>query len=248
MKPSRDRGKTRQLSAQIAILFLERRDKGQNSFSDINARAIDDYYYKNLDFDLQASDTTRLIEILDKLDSLLGNGKRPNLRGHDAIHLVLLLDTIWDDYVRSWEDTLPGAQDRFSAALAAAAKNQKDGHPDDFWNYYGIWTRSNSDRGDNIRRRHQFYSQRIVEFLGNLTPKDPTRAFGPLEREVIYWRDEKRCGRCKAEVMWHDAEIHHLEEHHEGGKTLLENGVLVHKECHPKGQAAKKFADQYQEV
>lgn len=248
MKPSRDRGKTRQLAAQLVMLFLERRKKGQDFLPDINARAIDDYYYENLDFDPDTGDIKRLIEILDKLNVLLGDGKRPKLRAHDAIHLVLLLDSIWDEYVRSWEDTLPSAHDKFSARLAMAAKNQKDGVPDDFWNYYGVWTRSNSDRGENIRRRHNFYSQRMLEFLGNLTPKDPNRIFGPLEREIIYWRDAKRCAVCDAEALWDDTEIHHVEEHQEGGKTTIENGVLVHKKCHPKGTAAKEFADQHQQL
>ena len=245
MKPSRDRGKTRQLAAQLTMLFLERRNNGQDFFSDINARAIDDYYYENLDFDPNFGDIKRLLEILDKLNVLLGDGKRPRLRAHDAIHLVLLSDSIWDDYLRSWEDTLPAAHDKFSARLSIAAKNQKDGTPDDFWNYYGVWTRSNSDRGENIHRRHHFYSQRMVEFLGNLTPKDPTRAFGPLEREIIYWRSEKHCAVCYGDVLWGDAEIHHVEEHHEGGKTTLDNGVLVHNKCHPKGAAAKEFAEQH---
>lgn len=45
MKPRSDRGKTRQLAAQIAMLYLERRKQGTNHFVDTNARAIDDYYY-----------------------------------------------------------------------------------------------------------------------------------------------------------------------------------------------------------
>ena len=246
MKPGQDRGKTRQLAAQISVLFLERRANGFHYFSNINAQAIDDYYYKNLDFNSGSSDCNRLIAILDKLDSLLGQGNRPPLRAHDALHLVLLLDAIWDDYTRSWEETLATAQDQFSQALANSAKNQKNGQPDDFWNFYGVWTRSNSDRGENIQRRHHFYSQRMSEFLGNLTAKDPTRAFGPLERELIYWRDHKNCAVCNAQVLWSDAEIHHVNEHGEGGKTTLENGVLVHQACHPKGQAAKEFATSYQ--
>ena len=80
----------------------------------------------------------------------------------------------------------------------------------------------------------------MVEFLGNLTPKDPKRAFGPLEREIIYWRDGGTCQepKCNAEVSWDEAEIHHIKPHSEGGKTVLENGALVHKHCHPKGPAA----------
>ena len=228
------------------MLFFERREKGYDQFTEINARAIDDYYYKNLDFDPLSSDAKRLEAILDKLDALLGDGKRPNLRGHFAIHLVLLLDSLWDDYTRSWEGNLPAAQDVFSAALALAAKDQKAGIPDDFWNRYGVWTRSNSDRGENIRSRHRFYSQQMLTFIGNVTLKDSTRAFGPLEREIIYWQAKKCCGVCKEGVAWADAEIHHVQEHHIGGKTTLDNGVLVHKLCHPKGQAAKEFAKTYQ--
>ena len=245
LNPSKGRGKTRQLAAQIAILFLSRRGNGNNYYSDINAKAIDDYYYTNVDFDSNTPDCQRLIDILDKLDLLLGDGKRPALKGHDAIHLVLFLDTIWDDYVPSWEGMLAGAQDRFSAALAKSIKNQKERIPDEFWNLYGIWTRSNSDRGENIQRRHHFYSQRMFEYLGNLTPKDPNRAFGPLEREIVFWRDQGKCKVCNGAVLWDSAEIHHVKEHSQGGQTILDNAVLVHDSCHPKGDAAKKFAESY---
>ena len=245
MKPGRDRGKTRQLAAQIAMLFLERRRNGPGYFTDINARAIDDYYYTNLDFDSDSPDCKRLRSILDKLNQLLGDGKVPRLRGHDAIHLVLLLDTMWDDYTRSWESTLRKAQGMFSIALAEAAKSAKMGEPDQTWLRYGVWTRSNSDRGENIRRRHHYYSQCMRIFLGNLTPKDPKRIFGPLEREIIFWRDDRTCKVCNAEVLWSEAEIHHVKPHSEGGQTKLENGVLVHAHCHPKGETATAaFAEQ----
>jgi hypothetical protein len=41
--------------------------------------------------------------------------------------------------------------------------------------------------------------------------------------------------------------VHHVIEHSAGGATTLENGALVHKACHPKGEAqtaafATKFA------
>ena len=240
MKPGADRGKTRQLAAQIAMLFLERRNNGSAHFVDINAPAIDDYYYANLDFDSESPDCKRLREILDKLNQLLGNWQGPKLQGHSAIHLVLFLDSIWDDYTRGWESTLESAQGKFSATLAEATKSSKQGEPDETWLKYGVWTRSGSDRGYNIRRRHRYYSQRMFEFLGNLTAKDPKRAFNTLEREIIYWRDDEKCQHpdCNAGVSWDEAEIHHIKPHSEGGETVLENGALVHKQCHPKGAAA----------
>ena len=240
MKPGQDRGKTRQLAAQIAMLFLERRNNGSAHFVDINASAINDYYYENLDFDKESPDCKRLREILNKLNQLLGNEKSPPLRGHDAMHLVLFLDSIWDNYTRSWESTLQKAQGEFSAALARAAKSSRQGTPDEAWLRYGVWTRSNSDRGENIRLRHRYYAQCMVEFLGNLTPLDPQRLFNAFEREIIYQRDGRICQKdgCGAEVSWDEAEFHHIKPHSEGGKTVLENGALVHKNCHPKSVAA----------
>ena len=84
----------------------------------------------------------------------------------------------------------------------------------------------------------------MATYIGNLTPKDPRRAFGSLEREIVYWRDGKKCGVCDSEVPWVEAEIHHIKEHSQGGQTVLENGKLVHKQCHPKGAAANEFAAQ----
>ena len=242
MKPGQDRGKTRQLAAQIAVLYFERHNRGHDYFTDINSRAIDDYYYTHLDFDGTTPECHRLRSILDKLDALLGDGKR-KLAAHNAIHLVLLLDTLLDDYTRSWEQNLAFAQDEFSAALARGAAASKEGKPDNTWLNYGVWTRTNSDRGDSIHRRHIFYAEQMLSLMGSVTLKDPNRSYGPLERELIYWRDKKRCNVCDAEVIWEDAEIHHIREHAKGGRTELSNGVLVHGHCHPKGISATKFEE-----
>jgi hypothetical protein len=244
MKPAADRGKTRQLAAQIAMLFLLRRENGKDFFTDINSGAIDDFYYTHIDFESSSVDAQRLVGILDKLDALLGTGKHPKFRAHDVIHLVLLVDSLWDDYTRSWEATLPSALDQFSAAFAKAKVTRDSPQPDDFWLRYGLWTRVNSDRGDRIGHRHEFYAEQMLEFLHPLQLKDPKRAYGPLEREIIYFRDGKKCAVCKAQVAWAEAEIHHVHEHGQGGKTVLENGVLVHRHCHPKGAAAQVFAGQ----
>lgn len=65
--------------------------------------------------------------------------------------------------------------------------------------------------------------------------KDPTRVFGLLDRELIYYRDKKRCAVCNGEMIWSDVEIHHVAMHSKGGKTILPNGAPVHKQRHPKG-------------
>jgi 5-methylcytosine-specific restriction endonuclease McrA len=54
----------------------------------------------------------------------------------------------------------------------------------------------------------------------------------------LFFRQGKRCAVCNAPVKWNEAEVHHVKEHSKGGKTLLANGALVHKHCHPKSVAA----------
>ncbi len=245
MKPESDRGKTRTVAAQIASLFLSRREYGPDHFMDISSEALDVFYYTHIDFDKRSTDAQRLVSILDKLEALLGTGAHPKLRNHDAIHLVLLVDALWDDYTRSWESTLPTALDKFSAALASGKETRYASSPDEFWLRYGQWTRVNSDRAETIRRRHAFYAQKMLGFLQPLQLKDMKRVFGPLEREIIYFRDNKLCAQCKAMVPWDEAEIHHIKEHHEGGQTILGNGVVVHRHCHPKGAAAKAFSESH---
>lgn len=245
MRPLKDRGKTRQLCAQLAMLYFRRRENGYDYFSDINSNAISDFYHSHIDFDQKSSEAVRFVSILDKLHDLLIGASRPKLRGHDVFHLFLLVDSLWDDYTRSWEDSLPSALDRFLENLKNANATRDAEQPDPFWLRYGQWTRVNSDRGDRIRQRHEFYTSQMLEFLNPLQLRDSKRLFGPLEREIIYFRDKKKCVVCGSTVSWSDVQIHHIQEHSKGGQTTMDNGVLVHAACHPQGKEAVLFARRY---
>lgn len=242
----KDRGKFRQLAAQIAILYFTRRSPQNGAFSDINAEQIDDFYYENLGFNSSSPDAQRLVEILDMITRLLLDQKRPKILGHEAIHLVLLVDSLMDDYTRGWEARFASAFDTFRANFALAKQTRNDAQPDEYWLRYGVHTRVNSDRADSVQRRHEFFCLKMHE---NLQPqlKDPKRLFGALEREIIYYRDEKHCAVCGADVVWAEAEIHHIDQHAKGGVSLVGNGVLVHAHCHPKGKAADDFAKAWNE-
>lgn len=229
-----DRGKTRQMAAQLTGLLLERRLNGKE-FTDIRAKDLNGWYHQYLDFDPDSALCKRITAILDKLLSLMGGGKR-RLKGHEAIHLVLFLDSIWKDYTRSWESGLVAAHATFASLLAEATPTKANPEPEDpynVWSHYGVWTRNSADRGYTIQRRHRFYVEMMATLLP-LVPKDPKRGFNGLEREIIYNRDRGRCAVCEAEVDWAEAEIHHVKQHQDGGRTVLENGVLVHQHCHPR--------------
>ena len=237
---NKNRGEFRQLAAQMIMLYVTRRETGV--LCDINRDAIDSFYHKNLDFDANSQLARRFVTLLDLLTSLLGDGKRKRVIGHEAIGLVLLADTLLDDYTASWRTPFADSFDSFRLSISEATETRYSERPGEFWLKYGLLTRANSDRADTIERRHQFFAEKMREHIKPHL-KDPTRSFGELERELIYMRDGKTCQApgCGVIVLWDDAEIHHIEEHSKGGLTSIENGALVHKKCHPK--SAKEVAN-----
>jgi hypothetical protein len=243
---SANRGEYRQLAAQMVMLYQTRRDSGK--YCDINADAIDAFYHKHLDFDANSADAKRFSQILDMLINLLGDGKRKKIRGHEAMGLVLLVDSLLDDYTKSWQKDFTDAFDNFRLKVAEATQERFDDPSSEYWARYGQLTRANSDRAVTIERRHIFFADEMRRKIKPLL-KDATRAFGQLEREIIYMRDQRRCqvpGHGE-EVLWADAEIHHVEQHAHGGRTVLENGALVHKNCHPKSQKdVAKFPEHWE--
>lgn len=241
------RGEFRQLAAQIMMLLLTRRESGGDKLCDINRDAIDNFYYKHLDFDPVGSEAKRIREVFDLLRQLLGDGKRSKVIKHEAIHVVLLVDSLLDDYTRGWTDNFADAFDRFRTDVASAKKHRFESVPPEHWVLYAQHTRVNSDRADIISRRHQFFTEKMHSHL-SLVLKDPVRIFGTVERELIYARDKKKCQVCGADVFWSDHEIHHVNEHHKGGATSIDNGALVHRKCHPKGEKAAVFAKKWKDT
>lgn len=236
------RGEVRQLVAQMMMLLTSWRKT--RKLCSIKRDEIDDFYYQHLAFDLGCADAKRLEKILDVMVLCLREGKRRKIQGYEAISLVLLVESLLDDYVQGWQSNLSDAFDSFRLKAAQGSKTRWDASPDEFWTQYGILARTNTDRAETIERRHAFFSARMYE---TLKPQllDPTRLFVGVERELVYYRDGKKCQAigCGTDVEWDDAEVHHVKIHSKGGETTLANGALVHKKCHPKGDSAvAKFA------
>jgi hypothetical protein len=240
--PSINRGEVRILCAQIGMLFFE---KTKGTFLDLSTKSLDDYFYKNLDFDMNSPNVIRFSKVLDKAYSLLSKEKIKKIKGHEAIHLILMIDDLIEDYSPTWEtkfyDAFINFRENFLKETRLARKEQKYG---EFWDNYGRFTQQGSDKAVHIRIRHNFFIKKMYEFI-QPQKLDTTRIFGTLEREIIYYRHKKKCAKCDVEIPWNDLEIHHLQEHYIGGPTILENGVPVHKLCHPKGKENEEFSKKW---
>jgi hypothetical protein len=58
--------------------------------------------------------------ILDLLVNLVGDGKRKRAIGHEAMGLVLLVDSLLDDYTASWRTKFADAFDSFRLSMSEA--------------------------------------------------------------------------------------------------------------------------------
>lgn len=239
VKPkSTDRGEVRQLCAQLCMLVFERAETG--GFMDIGTPEIDDYYYRNLDFQLTDPRVTRISRVLDQAVQIFAGELTPKFKGHETIHIVLLVDSLMRDYSKTWIPKFHEAYDGFKEQVAM----QKKAKSGDYWYEYGSLTQTQSAQARTIQRRHAFFAKHMFDALAP-TPLDSTRIYGEVEREILYYRQSKKCAVCSTDLKWSELEVHHVEEHHIGGKTVLENGAIVHKACHPKGAAATVFAKQW---
>ncbi len=235
-----DRGAVRQLCAQICMLFFERAVQG--NWIDIGTLEVDDYYYQNLGIKVDSSEITRLCGVLDVAVKLYSAGTTPKLQGYEAIHLVLLLNSLNDEYTSSWKSNFMAAFDSFKEKTALSKKAQEG----EYWTEFGALTQTQSNQARTIQRRHVFFVKKMFAELKPLL-LDENRLFGQIEREVVYYRDAKKCAVCSEEIRWDDLEIHHIEEHQFGGRTSLENAVPVHKDHHPQGHAAIEFHSKWVE-
>lgn len=229
-KTSTDRGNLRKLTAQLAMIYFE--NSKHDKFIDIGSKSIDNYYYKNLDLDSDSDLCKEFEGQLDFLYELFDDFKGPKLKGYEAIDILLLVKELRRNYTRSWEANFFEAFYSFREHLAIA-KKAKEG---DYWFQYSAHTRTSSDKAETIAKRHRFFLDKMIPIL-NPFKKDQNRIFNSIERQILYYRYKLKCAKCFESLDWDDMEIHHIRPYHEGGTTNLENGVPVHKACHPKSKA-----------
>ena len=236
------RGNARLYCAQFAMIFFEHIANG--GYIDVGTKAIDEYYYKNLDFDLKSEKVGHFTKTLDKLVELFKGYKGRKIKQQEAMHLVFLVHTLITDYVRGWESKFISAFDQFRKEVSST-KKQKAG---EYWLNFGMLTSTSSTNSKSIRTRHEFFSKKMLESL-NPIKKDEKRIFDETDREVIFDKYNKLCAVCFEVIDWDDLEIHHVDEHNQGGKTSIENAAPVHRKCHPKGhEATKHFSNNWDKI
>ena len=254
MRPQKDKGNTRKLAAQMLMMHLEWGDKGSDAFVDFKESEIDAAYHRHVQLPHDSPAIVRFEKILDKLVQLLGDGRRPLLKKHNAVHLPLFIDSIMrGNYTSEWETHFAEAFDAFTAGIAGAPNitdlpGDADNDTKDF-SHYKWRTSTQANKAPTMRERHGIFARQMTRLLNMhnaLVSRDDQRVPHQLLKEEIYFLQKKTCQECGLTVRWDTAEFHHVIPYRSGGETQKENLALVHKDCHPKGcEAEKRFKEKW---
>ena len=230
----------RKLVAQTFMLFWTFRKEVK--LVDIKSSNLDEVYHSQVGFDQSCYEAQRFKKICESLTSSFTNS--PRIVGHFVIHLILLVDSLLEEYVQgTWENELARGLHEYERRLRDAIDANNKGQSSKYSVYYteyGQWTRTGSDNARSIRRRHAFFAK---EMLYLIAPRklDSRRLFTDHERRIVFFRDSESCQFCRMEanrhsVSWNECEIHHVTPYVDGGRTSVENAALVHRECHPRNR------------
>jgi hypothetical protein len=227
----KDIGKSRKLCAGLGMLYLKNAASG--NWIDLKIQNIDDFYHQNVSLKMDDTRVVRFKNLLNLALKCLNGYTGKKLDDHEVYHIILLLDGLYDDYTESWVTNFQVALDKFRNEFANAKKFKKG----EYFHNYALLTSASAGSANSLKTRHNFFTQKMFEMLKPIL-KDKTRIYGELEREILYYRYDKKCKICGSEIPWKDLEIHHVDQYQYGGQTVLENGVPVHKKCHPKSRTA----------
>ncbi len=173
----KNRGDYRQLAAQMFLRLEARRKSGE--LCGIDRGHVDMLYYDNLSFDPQSAASQRFKAILDNLTTALsiavGNSSLKKIVGHEAIHLMLLVDDLLDHNWQELSPKLPLALEWFRHNVTQERKARP--RVGEFWSKYGQLTQTGSHAKETIEHRHNFFADKMLAFLN---PKSDARGNGDL--------------------------------------------------------------------
>ena len=225
----------RKLAAQLILLVSHNANDKEISVCDVNSRALDSFYLRSVgNFSDSCQIATRFKKNIGTICDIFPSNI-PTLAGHEAIHLVLLVNSLSGGYAPGWEKKLPDVFSQFRQNYRKA-KREETG---DYYTHYVRWVSQSSDRASTIEERHKFFMREMLRMLAPME-KDSKRVFSTTEKEYIHLRDRGLCQWCRMRgnnnpkvEEWSDAEFHHITPHAEGGRTAPDNGALMHSKCHP---------------
>lgn len=223
---SDDYDSDRQFCAQLLCLFLAR-ERDPLAQQSIGANELDKLYHENTTFDTAGEAAHRFQQALKIASEVFlaafakttAGQKRTRMkfRKLDVIAAFLLIQ----DLLRNEQFKFDKS---FTQKLAIHTLSDREGNA----------APGKSTSGPAIAKYYQEWRAKIIQDIG--IRLDPKRLFDEADKQAIFTRAQGSCEICGEPVDPTDAEYDHFPLAHTlGGKTIVENGRLVHASCHPRG-------------
>ena len=212
--------KHRTTCAQLCALLLGR---AANPFAapSITAGELDALYHEYTQVDPNNSPFQHLESIFSQMDEVVSRiAFKPKGRKKVSKATMFALAMYLQDISRS---------DGFKLASNAKSRLALEvSEP-------SITQNSRASSGGVIKRYYEEWRDSLPEGIG--VSLDPKRVFDGNQKTEIWNRQSGLCSVCNDPVDGDDAEYDHFPvPYRDGGRTIVENGRLVHAVCHPRGR------------
>ena len=213
----------RQMCCQLLRVFLSR-VSDPYAFPSVSANQLDSMYHENTDFDIggatAAAFVTTLNYVADVYDRVKGKlgGKAKFRRLEITVAMMYVQDVSKNPHFKFSPGSIEELAKNIAASDAANDKPVGKSTSGSTLKSYYLWWREHAAKESGIRL-------------------DSKRLFDAKDKLLIRKRDADCCGICDKPVSDDEAEFDHFPiPHRDGGQTVVDNGRLVHKVCHPRGR------------
>jgi len=223
----------RQTCAQLLNIFLAR-ERDPYAFPSVSANELDALYHEHTDFDTSGKLSERFTfllsttgEVFDKVKMKIGN-KAKFRRLDVTVTMMYIQDVSKSDGAKIDMKTIE------EIAKFVHQIQEEEDKPS-----------GKSTAGSTLQTYYEWWREHMTKDL--VVRLDPQRAFDSDQQTQIRKRDGGICAICHEDVAPEDQEFDHFPlPHRDGGRTVVENGRLIHRECHPRGRpgaASKEVPD-----
>lgn len=218
-------GNTRYRHNHIAaqLMFLE--DQGIKT---IHPKALYEFFEKNKNLDKKNNTYKSVNRVLNYITQSFET-KSPEIKGAWIITLYLLTSYLLKNYsMKDQKGNLKNFMIDFYDKISKAQLSRNQ----DLTDFRDAISKSTTDMR-TIQLRHDIILKR---FVSQYDPPllDDQRNYTEEQKIAIYRKFKGKCQSCGFNLEYNDPDTHyhHKTMHSKGGKTTIDNGLLLCKKCH----------------
>jgi hypothetical protein len=219
----------RQLCAQLLKVFLARAFEPY-SFPSVAANELDSMYHQYTDFDEKGELGQKYKDILTATAKVFEKVKSKGVKKAKFPRLEITSVMMFlQDASKNSDFQIDRTIEPLATSIANSDQSLENSESTKK-------PRGKSTSGNTLRDYYEWWRECVAKEVG--VRLDQKRLFNDSDKSIIRARDGELCQVCQREVF-DDAEYDHYPiPHRDGGRTIPENGRLVHRLCHPRGRVA----------